>query len=188
MPISCLQSGCRGIEFFFGKWSFVSTVCWSDWDLSSGALLWRQPDLLMGGVTLDVVSKAQNLLCPLGFGLMLRCVCLVKDVLFARFGSGGFFFPSLCEVWRPIGKLRVGGVGVTASHFGVDDLVYVSLKWPWELEHCTLWSQWCMNLISNLCSHAFSKLTRLGFDLNLRVFGINQNALLECYTIWNIKR
>ena len=40
------------------------------------------------------------------------------------------FFPSLCEVWRPIGKLRVGGVGVTASHFGVDDLVYVSRKWP----------------------------------------------------------
>ena len=76
---------------FFGKWSFVSTVCWSDWDLSSGALLWRQPDLLMGGVTLEVVSEAQNLLCPLEFGLMLRCMCLVKDVPFARFGSGGFF-------------------------------------------------------------------------------------------------
>ena len=60
---------------------------------------------------------------------MLRCVCLVKDVLFARFGSGGFF-PSFCGVWRPIGKLRVGDVSVTVSHFGVDDLVYVSLKWP----------------------------------------------------------
>ena len=45
----------------------------------------------MGGVTLEVVSEAQNLLCPLEFGLMLRCMCLVKDVPFARFGSGGFF-------------------------------------------------------------------------------------------------
>ena len=98
------------------------------------------------------------------------------------------FFPFSLWSLETNWQIACGGVGVTASHFGVDDLVYVSLKWPWELEHCTLWSQWCMNLISNLCSHAFSKLTRLGFDLNLRVFGINQNALLECYTIWNIKR